>query len=298
MRTRPLLVYVFFFSDVQHAQFNLLNSNGTILATNISSCLQQAVLNQQLQLMPDGSVIAPRYDVAVTDGLSTIPSEPAVVTFNQAPIITVNPIILDQGQATLILPQEISATDDQTLSDDLVFQVANITPGDYFEYSSNLGYALTTFKQFTVTIGDVEFMQNGSNIPPIFSIRVTDGQIWTAWHTPVIHFNHRPLLERTLPARTVVEGSSFSINLGDDLFIDPDGNPLTLSAQQLGGAPLPNKMTFNASRSELNGILETLISLQIQIIASDPRGLTTSTNFTLQSVAPVPVLIFKVYTAR
>ena len=198
--------------------------------------------------MPDGSVIAPRYDVTVTDGLSTTPTRPAVVTFNQAPLITVNPIILDQGQATLILPQEISATDDQTLSDDLVFQVANITSGDYFEYSSNPGYALTTFKQFTVMIGDVEFMQNGSNIPPVFSIRVIDGQIWTAWHTPVIHFNHRPLLERTLPARTVVEGRPFSIALGDGLFTDPDGDPLTFSAQQLGGAPLPNQMTFNASQ--------------------------------------------------
>ena len=49
--------------------------------------------------MPDGSVIAPSYDVAVSDGLSTIPSRAAVVTFNQAPLITVNPMILDQGSS-------------------------------------------------------------------------------------------------------------------------------------------------------------------------------------------------------
>lgn len=280
-----------------HAQFNLLNSNGTILAANISNCLQQIVLNQQLQLMPDGSVSPPSYDVAVSNGRSTIPSQPAVITFNQAPVITVNPLILDQGQATLILPQDISATDDQTVSDDLLFQVANVTDGDYFEYSGDKGYALTTFKQFTVTIGDVEFMQNGSHIPPTFSIRVTDGQIWTAWHTPIIQFNHRPVLQRTLPARTVQENEYFSIDLGDNLFIDPDNHSLTLSAQQTGGAPLPDQINFNGSLAQLRGVLENLVSLQIQIIASDPRGLTASTNFTLQSVAPPPGFNFQILTS-
>ncbi len=293
----PVASLRFLFSNIQHAQFNLLNSNGSILSANISSCLQQVVFNQQLQLMPDGSTIAPSYTVAVTDGFSTTPSRIAIVTFNQAPIITVNAMTLDQGQVTFIRPQDISATDDQTSSNDLLFQLTNITAGDYFEYSNDIGYALTSFNQFPLVIGNVAFFQNGSNIPPIFSIRVTDGQIWTAWHTPVIHFNHRPLLDRTLPARTVVEGSPFSIALGDDLFTDPDGDPLTLSAQQLGGAPLLNKMTFNASRAELSGILETLISLQIQIIASDPRGLTASTNFTLQSVAPAPGFNFQILTS-
>ena len=127
MRIRHLLVYVLFSVTVQHAQFNLLDSNGTVIAANISSCLQQLVLNQQLQLMPDGSVIAPSYRVAVSNGRSTIPSSPAVVTFNQAPVLTIHPITLDQGQATPIRPQDISATDDHTLSDDLLFQVANVT---------------------------------------------------------------------------------------------------------------------------------------------------------------------------
>ena len=62
----------FFFSDVQHAQFNLLNTNGSLIAANISSCLQEYVFNQQLELIPDGLVIAPGYRVAVTNGRSTI----------------------------------------------------------------------------------------------------------------------------------------------------------------------------------------------------------------------------------
>ena len=142
-----------------------------LLTSNISSCLQQEVYNQQLQLMPDGSAITPSYRVAVTDGRSTIPSRAAVVTFNQAPIMTVNPITLDQGQTTLIRPQDISATDDQTFSDDLVFQVANVTDGDYFEYSSNVGYALTAFKQFTVAIGNVQFIKMAVIFPEFFHTR-------------------------------------------------------------------------------------------------------------------------------
>ncbi len=293
----PVASLRFLFSNIQHAQFNLLNSNGSILVANISNCLQQVVFNQQLQLTPDGSVIAPSYSVAVTDGLSTTPSRLAVVTFNRAPIITVNAMTLDQGQATLIRPQDISAMDDQTSNNDLLFQVSNITAGDYFEYPTDTGYALTSFNQFPLVIGNVAFFQNGSHISPTFSIRVTDGQIWTAWHTPAIHFNRRPVLGRTLPTRTVEEGKSFSIDFGNDLFIDPDNNPLTLSVQQLGGAPLPTQITFNASSAELNGILENLISLQIQIIASDPRGLTASTNFTLQSVAPLPLFNFQNLTS-
>lgn len=283
----------FLFSDVQHAKFNLLNLNGSLMVDNISSCLQEYVFNQQLELIPDGSVIAPSYRVAVTDGRSTTPSRLATVTFNQAPVITVNSIILDQGQTTLIRPQDISATDDQTSNDDLVFQVTNITAGDYFEYSSNRGYALVAFKQFTLTVGNVEFFQNGSDILPTFSIRVTDGQIKTNWHTPTIHFNHRPILHQPLPVRTVEQGRHFSINFDDHLFIDPDADPLTLSAQQLGGAPLPDQINFNPSLAELQGVLENLISLQIQVIASDPRGLTASTNFTLQSVAPQPGFDFQ-----
>ena len=76
-----------------------------------------------------------------------------------------------------------------------------------------MGYALTAFNQFSLAIGNVAFFQNGNNIPAAFSIRVTDGQISTAWHTPIIHFNHRPILQRTLPTLTVDEGRHLSLIL-------------------------------------------------------------------------------------
>ena len=39
------------------------------------------------------------------------------------------------------------------------------------------------------------------------------------------------------------------------MFIDPDGNPLTFSAQQTGGVPLPNQITFNHLHATTHGII-------------------------------------------
>jgi hypothetical protein len=272
-------------SNVQHGQFDLYNATGQLLAANISQFDQQAIFEQQVRFVHDGSTIAPSYAVAVSDAYSTTNSRAAIITFNQAPELTLNSFVIDQGQATTLLPAGISATDKETFDEDLIIEVNNITHG-YFSYKSNPTFHIKAFRQFPLITGDVQFTQDGSNASASFELRAFDGRIYTPWQVAPLQLNHRPVLQGSVADANVEQGRPFSFDFDQGLFIDPDGDPLNYTAQLAGGAPLPKGMEF-IPPNHFQGKLSTLSSLQVEVQARDPRGLTATTDFNLESTTPV-----------
>ena len=276
----------FLIDMISQGQFNLLDVDGAIIATNVTSFIQQNVTDQRVAFLHDGSTTAPYYRVAVSDGLATIPGQPAVIQFNHAPVLTLRPFPIDQGRPTLIQPSSLSATDVETPSVSLLFIVSNVTQGQ-FEYTTTPGFAVTEFLQLSVAVSSIQFANNGSEDSPTFAFSVSDGQITTSPQAAIINFNHQPRIKEGtgLENQTVVAGEYFNFTIDLGIFFDPDNNTLRFTAQQTDGRSLVNTMTFNGQTGVFSGILDTISLLKIAVTAHDSRDLTVSADFDL-NVSP------------
>jgi hypothetical protein len=80
-------------------------------------------------------------------------------------------------------------------------------------------------------------------------------------------------------------GGGLSFSVPHDAFIHTDGNAIvTLEARQLGGAALPNWLSFDGVSGLLNGSLrsgEAMPNLQLEIIARDNARREARTTFTV-----------------
>jgi hypothetical protein len=284
----------FIVSNIQYGQFNQYNMMGQLLESNISQFSQQAIFDRQIQFLHDGSPLAPSYDISVTDSHSVTSSRSVAMTFNHAPQLNISSIIIDQGQATTLRSQDISATDLETFDEDLIIEASNVTQG-YFAYASNPNFSISAFRQFPLISGAIIFIQDGSNVNAGFMLRAFDGRIYTTWQTVAVQLNHRPLLQSNLSDVNVKEGQSFRLDLESALFTDLDGDPLFYSAQLAGGAPLPKGVEFNPALRRFEGRLSTLTNLQIEVQVRDLRGLVASTHFNLGSRTQTGITLQQIY---
>ena len=279
----------FLVDTVSQGQFNLLDVNGTIIATNVTGFIQQNVTDQRVAFLHDGSTTAPSYRVAVSDGLATIPSQPAVIQFNHAPVLTLYPFPIDQGRATIISPASLSATDVETPSSNLLFKVSNIGYGQ-FEFTTTPGVALIEFLQLSVQVSSIQFVNNGSDDSPTFAFSVSDGQITTSPQAAVINFNHQPRIKNnsTLMNQTVTASEHFDFTIDLSIFEDPDNQTLTFTAEQADKRPLVNTINFDNRTGRFSGVVDTLSPLAIAVTAHDPRDLTVTTDFGVTVLPPPP----------
>src|SRR5438105_1744695 len=150
------------------------------------------MLDRKVRFFHYGSRNVPSYAVAVTDGKSTTASQPALITFNYEPEMTITSslLTLEQGQATVLNQQDMKATDVETFVDDLIIYTTNVSAG-YFTYTSNPNVTLSAFKQSFVVTGGIQFVQDGSGVTPTFAFRAFDGVLNSSWQTPRIYLNHR-----------------------------------------------------------------------------------------------------------
>lgn len=280
----------FIISNLTHGQFNIYDSTGALITPNVTTFSLQTILDRHLGFVHDGSAFAPSYQVALRDTQSTTDSEEAIIIFNSPPALSIRPpVTLDEGQATILRPQDIEATDAQTPKESVIIQT-NVTAG-YVSYTNNPSVAVTEFPQLLLTIGSVQFVHNVSNMVPTLTLRAFDGSLYSAWQTAPIYFNRKPLLEGHIDPQTVTENENFYFTLPPGLFRDPDANDTLTYLAQLKGldattdrAPLPPEIRFSPP-GQFSGNLPTVSSYNIEIEARDPRGLTNSTSFILSSQA-------------
>ena len=66
--------------------------------------------------------------------------------------------------------------------------------------------------------------------------------------------NFPPQVQQPISDQSANVGALFSLFIATDTFIDPNGDPLSYSAQQSDGSPLPEWLNFNASNPGFSGI--------------------------------------------
>lgn len=140
----------------------------------VTSFLQSAIQNSSLQFVHDGSNVPPGYNVSINyDGLRDGPKASAI-QFNYSPIIGNNQLTIYQGYTVTLTTNNLSATDDETLNDDLIFTVSNVQHGE-FERASAPGVAITSFTQQEVKGLTISFVQDDSVFAPSYDLSVSDG---------------------------------------------------------------------------------------------------------------------------
>ncbi|MEW8118199.1 MAG: Ig-like domain-containing protein [Candidatus Thiodiazotropha sp.] len=133
--------------------------------------------NGQFDGLGAGSVMLDIFTYQISDGNGGFDSATVTITINgsnNTPAITSAGLTLDEGQTVTLGDANFAVTDaDDT---DFTYTVSSIS-GGYFQLSTNPGVSITSFTSANLTGGLVQFVDDGNEVAPAFSVTVNDGEI-------------------------------------------------------------------------------------------------------------------------
>ncbi len=268
-------------SDVQHA---ILTSTQT--GTDVSNFTLGDVQAGYIQLTQDGSLVAPSYTVAATSPGSGITSAPSTVDIQfssqgiPAPRLLNNYLLVIEGATTTLTSQNVAALQgNQSVTDSALFYVSDVSHG-YFSLNQDPDVWIPFFSQQQLQNLSVQFTHDGSKIVPGYRTAVEAGGLQSPSLAAAIFFrtvNQPPVLAKSLPGQTIQAGQPFSYTILPGTFIDPQGEPVTLSVGRFNSTlPLPAWLAFDTGINRLSGVPDTSGSLDIGVTARDPEGLVSA----------------------
>ncbi|MBD1936287.1 putative Ig domain-containing protein [Microcoleus sp. FACHB-68] len=151
--------------------------------------------------------------------------------------------------------------------------------GDVLTYSATLDNnaplpAWLTFNPTTRTFSGTP--PNGTASPLSINVLASDGNGGSVVDTfnLVVNVNNDPVVVNPIADLNTLEDSVFNFTLVETTFNDPDGDALTYSATQTGGAALPAWLTFNPVTRTFSGTPANgdVGNLSIDVQASDGNG--------------------------
>ncbi|MCJ9429439.1 DUF4347 domain-containing protein [Kordiimonas marina] len=144
---------------------------------------------------------------------------------------------------------------------------------------------------YTLDESAVQSLNAGDTVTDTHTFTATDGTTQLVEIT-ITGTNDAPAVSGTVTGATLTEDQSFSLQV--PTFSDADSqDSVTLTAQLQGGGALPSWMNFNASTGTLSGTPTNINqdeTLQVQIIATDSHGASTSATLSL-TVQAAPVVV-------
>ncbi|MEW8470659.1 MAG: Ig-like domain-containing protein, partial [Candidatus Thiodiazotropha sp.] len=131
--------------------------------------------NGQFDGLGAGGSVDDSFSYQISDGNGGFATATVTITVNgsnNAPLITSAGLTLDEGQTVTLGDADFAITD----ADDTAFNytVSGIS-GGYFQSSGAPGTPITTFTSADLTGGLVQFVDNGDETAPAFSVTVNDG---------------------------------------------------------------------------------------------------------------------------
>lgn len=147
--------------------------------------------------------------------------------------------------------------------------------GDMLNYSLTLadGSELPAWLQFD-PYGMTLSASPGQNDIGLINLRLTatDGGGLSNSQTFSLRVNNAPTLSTGIPVQRVVEGQFYQLTLPQDLFVDPDGDTLSMQISQLDGSPLPAWLHYDANTRTLSGTAPERGLVGLRIRATDQYG--------------------------
>ena len=220
-------------SDVTGGYFQLSSAAGTPITSFTSADLTGGTV----QFVDDGNEVAPAFSVMVNDG--TVDSNVLAATINytpvnDAPVLTAASLTLNEGETVTLAPANFGVTDPDSAA--FTFSVSAVA-GGYFQLSSAAGTPITTFTTADLAGGLVQFVDDGNEVAPGFSVKVNDGTVDSNLLAATINYapvNDVPVV--TAASLTLNEGETVSLSPANFGVTDPDNGSFTYSVSGvLGG---------------------------------------------------------------
>ncbi|MBT3037295.1 MAG: DUF4347 domain-containing protein, partial [Candidatus Thiodiazotropha sp. (ex Codakia orbicularis)] len=172
--------------------------------------------NGQFDGLGAGSSVDDNFTYQIGDGNGGFDTATVTITINgsnNTPSITSADLTLDEGQTVTLGDANFAVTDaDDT---DFTYTVSGIS-GGYFQLSTNPGVSITSFTSANLTGGLVQFVDDGNEVAPAFSVTVNDGDIDSNTLAATINFT---LVSDSTPVAnidsiTVAEGGTVTTLVG------------------------------------------------------------------------------------
>ncbi|KAA3654257.1 MAG: DUF4347 domain-containing protein [Proteobacteria bacterium] len=142
--------------------------------------------------------------------VATDTAQLTVNAVNDRPVITTNQLVLSEGQTVVLSPAMLSGTDIEDPPGGLLYRVTSVT-GGFFARVASPTVAITSFTQQEVIDGAIQFVHNGGEAAPAYTLTLTDsGDLASAPSAANIAFsniNDAPVLADTPLSFSVVQGA-------------------------------------------------------------------------------------------
>ncbi|MCU7842525.1 MAG: DUF4347 domain-containing protein [Candidatus Thiodiazotropha sp. (ex Monitilora ramsayi)] len=221
-----------FVSGISGGYFQL----GSAIGTPITAFGSDDLLAGLVQFVDNGDEVAPSFSVTAYDGTTNSIPLAAAINFtllNDVPSITNASLILSEGQTVTLSGTDFGVTDlDDTA---FTYTVSGVT-GGYFQLSTNPGVSITSFTSANLTGGLVQFVDNGDEIAPSFSVTVNDGTTDSNTLAASVTFtnsNDAPVLDSA--SLTLGEGQTVTLSVANFGITDPDDTAFTYTVSGVTG---------------------------------------------------------------
>ena len=161
-------------SNIQHCRFE--NSDNPGAFSDPFKFTKQNLLDGKISIIHDGSKSSPSWDVAVKAGNEQIAATPTFIRFtNSPPILIKSELTVVEGKTSNITAGNFNATDVDTAPNKLIFAITNLVHGS-FVYANTTAPAIYSFSLQKVLDKQIQFIHDGSEIKPTFSIAVSNDE--------------------------------------------------------------------------------------------------------------------------
>ena len=224
--------FTYTLSGISGGYFQLSSNVGVAITSFTSADLTGSLV----QFVDDGNEVAPAFSVTVNDGDADSNTLAATITYtaaNDTPVLDSAVLTVSEGQTVTLSAANFGITDPDDSS--FTYTVSSIS-GGYFQLSSNVGVAITSFTSADLTGGLVQFVDDGNEVAPSFSVTVNDGDSDSNTLAATITYaaaNDTPVLDSA--NLTIGEGETVTLSDANFGITDPDDSSFTYTLSGISG---------------------------------------------------------------
>lgn len=230
-------------------------ASSTVPFSPTTTFSRQDIIDGNVRFVHSGNEVAPAYTLTVRDAEPLTASGPATVAFttvNDLPVFGLNTLTLNEGQTLVLSASNILTTDEETPATGLIYTVSGLS-GGRFELVASPGTAITSFTQDDINNGRVQFVHDGNEVRPTYTLTVSDGENEVESEATVIftNLNDAPILINN--RLTIAEGQTRLITTTDLNASDVEDNDNTLifTVGQIAAGVFVENATFAGGEFQL-----------------------------------------------
>ncbi|MCU7850958.1 MAG: DUF4347 domain-containing protein [Candidatus Thiodiazotropha sp. (ex Monitilora ramsayi)] len=294
------IAFTYTVSGISGGYFQLSSAPGTPVTTFTSANLTGGLV----QFVDNGDETTPAFSVTVNDGdadSNTLAATVIYTSANDVPVLNSADMTVTEGQTVTLTGANFGITDPDSSS--FTYTMSGVT-GGYFQSSTNPGVSITSFTSANLTGGLVQFVDNGDETAPVFSVTVNDGATDSNTLAATISYtssNDVPVLDSA--SLTVGEGQTVTLSGASFGITDPDDTVFSYTLSGVTGGYFqlntnPGVSITSFSSAELSSSLvqfvdngdETAPAFSVTVNDGEADSNTLAATVIYTSANDVPVL--------